>query len=146
MKEDEFRKDHATRMAEALTFVQDKIDQYEKTDKDYEIVKYIYSSLEEFTQLRARFEQLNKGFSDPETGELIQDCTPYAMERLKHNLAHYMSKTTELEKRIDPKRIKALQMEYDTSRGLFCIDRDPKEVSKEWIEQNAFQLELNKDI
>lgn len=28
----------------------------------------------------------------------------------------------------------------DSSIGLWCIDRNPKEVSKEWIEQNAFQL------
>ena len=33
-----------------------------------------------------------------------------------------------------------LQHEYDTTRGLWCIDRDPKEVDLEWIRANAFQL------
>jgi len=36
--------------------------------------------------------------------------------------------------------IKALQHEYDTTRGLWCIDRDPKEVDLDWIRENAFQL------
>lgn len=30
-----------------------------------------------------------------------------------------------------------------TTEGLWCIDRNPREVSKEWIEANAFQLEYN---
>ena len=33
----------------------------------------------------------------------------------------------------------------DSSIGLWCIDRNPKEVSKEWIEQNAFQLGVDAD-
>ncbi len=33
-----------------------------------------------------------------------------------------------------------LEYERDTTTGLWCIDRDPKEVSKEWIEKNAFRL------
>lgn len=33
-----------------------------------------------------------------------------------------------------------LDYERDTTTGLWCIDRDPKEVSKEWIEENAFRL------
>ena len=36
--------------------------------------------------------------------------------------------------------IKKLQHEYDSTRGLFCIDRDPKDVDIEWIRENAFQL------
>lgn len=36
--------------------------------------------------------------------------------------------------------LKKLQHEYDTTRGLWCIDRDPKEVDLEWIRENAFQL------
>ena len=28
----------------------------------------------------------------------------------------------------------------DSSLGLWCIDQNPKDVSKEWIEKNAFQL------
>ena len=30
--------------------------------------------------------------------------------------------------------------EFDSTRGLWCIDRKPSEVDKEWIERNAFQL------
>lgn len=36
--------------------------------------------------------------------------------------------------------IKKLQHEYDSTRGLWCIDRDPSEVDYEWIRQNAYQL------
>jgi hypothetical protein len=39
-----------------------------------------------------------------------------------------------------PLDMKALQHEYDSTRGLWCIDRDPKEVDIEWIRRNAFQL------
>ena len=37
-------------------------------------------------------------------------------------------------------RLKELQHEYDSTRGLWCIDRDPKEVDIEWIRKNSFQL------
>ena len=36
--------------------------------------------------------------------------------------------------------LKQLQHEYDTTRGLWCIDRHPDEVDYEWIKKNAFQL------
>lgn len=35
---------------------------------------------------------------------------------------------------------KKLEHHYDTTIGLYCIDKNPKDVSKEWIEKNAFQL------
>ena len=35
---------------------------------------------------------------------------------------------------------KELQHEYDTTRGLWCIDRNPAEVDYDWIKRNAFQL------
>lgn len=28
----------------------------------------------------------------------------------------------------------------DTTKGLYCIDRNPSEVSIEWIKENAFQI------
>ena len=37
-------------------------------------------------------------------------------------------------------KIKNLQHEYDTSRGLWCIDKSPQDVSIEWVRENAFQL------
>jgi len=36
--------------------------------------------------------------------------------------------------------LKQLQHEYDTTRGLWCIDRHPADVDYEWIKKNAFQL------
>lgn len=38
------------------------------------------------------------------------------------------------------KRADVLQHYVDTTVGLWCIDRNPKDVTKEWIEKNAFQL------
>ena len=37
-------------------------------------------------------------------------------------------------------KVKKLQHEYDTSRGLWCIDKSPQDVSIEWVRENAFQL------
>jgi len=36
--------------------------------------------------------------------------------------------------------LKQPQHEYDTTRGLWCIDRNPADVDYEWIKTNAFQL------
>jgi hypothetical protein len=36
--------------------------------------------------------------------------------------------------------LKQLQHEYDSTRGLWCIDRHPADVDYEWIKKNAFQL------
>ena len=33
-----------------------------------------------------------------------------------------------------------LQHEYDSTRGLWCIDKNPNDVDIEWIRENAFQL------
>lgn len=41
---------------------------------------------------------------------------------------------------ISKENIKELEHFMDTSIGLWCIDQDPKDVTKEWIEKNAFQL------
>jgi hypothetical protein len=35
---------------------------------------------------------------------------------------------------------KELRHEYDTTRGLWCVDRNPAEVDYEWIKRNAFRL------
>ena len=53
-----------------------------------------------------------------------------------------MSNEQQLENEIKELKetVKKLQYEYDTSRGLWCIDRNPKDVSLEWIIENAFQL------
>lgn len=36
--------------------------------------------------------------------------------------------------------LKRLKHEYDSTRGLWCIDRDPNGVDLIWIRKNAFQL------
>ncbi len=53
-----------------------------------------------------------------------------------------MSEIEQLETEIKElkERVKKLQHEYDTSRGLWCIDKSPQDVSLEWIRENAFQL------
>ena len=53
-----------------------------------------------------------------------------------------MSQVEQLEIEISAlnEKIKTLQHEYDTSRGLWCIDKNPNEVSYEWIKSNCFQL------
>jgi len=38
------------------------------------------------------------------------------------------------------KELRELRHYRDTSEGLWCIDRDPSEVTHEWIRENAFQL------
>lgn len=43
----------------------------------------------------------------------------------------------------DASRMEAMQHYIDTSEGLWCIDRNPSEVSKEWINENAFRLKFN---
>lgn len=35
---------------------------------------------------------------------------------------------------------KWLQHEVDSTRGLWCVDKDPKECTLEWIRENCFQL------
>lgn len=40
--------------------------------------------------------------------------------------------------------VKKLQHEYDATRGLWCIDRNPKDVSIDWVRENAFQLTHSK--
>lgn len=39
-----------------------------------------------------------------------------------------------------------LRHEYDSTRGLWCIDKDPKEVDLDWIRGNAFQLKGGKAV
>ena len=53
-----------------------------------------------------------------------------------------MSQVEQLELEISQLKetVKKLQHEYDTSRGLWCIDKSPKDVSIEWVKENAFQL------
>lgn len=36
--------------------------------------------------------------------------------------------------------LQTLQHEYNSTRGLWCIDKDPKDVDIEWIRENSFQL------
>lgn len=40
----------------------------------------------------------------------------------------------------DDDNMKELQMFKDKNTGLYCIDKDPKTVTKKWIEINSFQI------
>jgi len=59
--------------------------------------------------------------------------------KIKNNI---ISKVAKLESEIKQlnQTIRKLQHEYDISRGLWCVDKNPKNVSIEWIRANAFQL------
>src|SRR5690348_4222243 len=39
--------------------------------------------------------------------------------------------------------IRMLEHEYITTRGLWCIDRNPAEVDPDWIKRNAFKLSFD---
>ena len=53
-----------------------------------------------------------------------------------------MSNVKQLETEIKELKetVKKLQHEFDTTRGLWCIDKSPQDVSIEWVIENAFQL------
>jgi hypothetical protein len=38
------------------------------------------------------------------------------------------------------KAIKEIEQKNDSTQGLWCIDRNPATVTKEWIEENAFRI------
>ncbi len=37
--------------------------------------------------------------------------------------------------------LEMLRHYYNSTKGLYCIDRDPNEVDIEWIRNNAFRLD-----
>ena len=37
--------------------------------------------------------------------------------------------------------LEKLRYYYNSTKGLYCIDRNPNEVDIEWIRKNAFRLE-----
>lgn len=45
----------------------------------------------------------------------------------------------------EKRRVSKLQHEYDTTRGLWCIDCNPKSVDIDWIRKNSFQLQETKN-
>lgn len=49
-------------------------------------------------------------------------------------------RVTEDDFKILEEGINKLKHYRDTSVGLFCIDKNPKDVTKEWIDKNSFQL------
>lgn len=69
------------------------------------------------------------------------DLFDYALEAV-HFLGGY--------KYEPPKResgdLAKLQHFHDSSRGLWVIDRDPREVTHDWIKENAFQLDGVADV
>lgn len=69
--------------------------------------------------------------------ELYRDGWECAMQCAINVLRRHHSESP---KRESGDREKALEHEYVSTRGLWCIDRDPKEVTHDWIKRNAFQL------
>lgn len=57
------------------------------------------------------------------------------IKRIKVGAALSASDATILENEMN-----SLQHFKDSSTGLHCIDKNPKDVSKQWIEENSFQL------
>ena len=41
---------------------------------------------------------------------------------------------------VDEELFKKYQHEYESTRGLWCIDQNPADVDLEWIRKHAFQL------
>ncbi len=75
---------------------------------------------------------------------LIQAPSPGSyFNRYIRGVFRYTVVTDEVSVSVDSSKLAHLQHEYDSTRGLWCIDRDPKEVDIEWIRDNAFQLKKN---
>ena len=71
---------------------------------------------------------------------LKRDCNAIVREVERH--IDNVDEVTLVDEFEDSGRSKEeLQHDYDSTRGLWCIDRDPKDVDIEWIRKNAFQLE-----
>ena len=71
---------------------------------------------------------------------LIQAPSPGSyFNRYIRGVFRYVIVTEEMPK-IAFSHLDKLQHEYDSTRGLWCIDKDPKDVDIEWIRRNAFQL------
>lgn len=51
----------------------------------------------------------------------------------------WMQKIEAMESEQDSE-LKMLRHYYNSTKGLYCIDRDPNEVDIEWIRKNAFRL------
>jgi len=56
--------------------------------------------------------------------------------------AHLQNALKEIQKvyGVETEVAETLRHEYDSTRGLWCIDKDPNDVDIEWIRENAFQL------
>lgn len=92
--------------------------------------KTLLEVFDRFTQLRAIHMQMNKGFVDKETGEIIEGCTPYALQRAKHNLK-LISDEAGHNKAIADKVKSTFPLEdWDNFKG------DSFEKIDKWIEEN----------
>lgn len=102
----------------------------EKDEKDQDTIKYltaVYAALEKLTQYKARYAELNKGFTDLETGKVIHGCTPYVLERAKHNIAYLSESGKKTADQLE-------QLKKSFPLHLFSEKSCP-EIEK-WIEDN----------
>lgn len=72
---------------------------------------------------------------------LVQAPSPGSyFNRFIRGVFRYTVVTDDISPETPKDELKKLQHEYDSTRGLWCVDRDPKEVDIDWIRRNAFQL------
>ena len=70
---------------------------------------------------------------------LIQAPSPGSyFNRFIRGVFRYTVVTNEIQDPFD--NLQKLQHEYDSTRGLWCIDMNPANVDLVWIRENAFQL------
>jgi len=84
--------------------------------------------------------KIAKYFDIPEGIErgLIQAPSPGSyFNRYIRGIFRYVIVTDEIPEK---SKLEYLQHEYDSTRGLWCIDKNPNEVDIEWIRKNSFQL------
>ena len=60
-------------------------------------------------------------------------------EQVKQSI-EWMQKIEVMEAEQDSE-LEMLRYYYNSTKGLYCIDRDPNEVDIEWIRNNAFRLD-----
>ena len=72
---------------------------------------------------------------------LIQAPSPGSyFNRYIRGVFRYVIVTDEIPTIAPEQNLKQLQHEYDSTRGLWCIDKNLKEADIDWIRENSFQL------
>jgi len=87
-------------------------------------------------------------YNEPPTAAEMERDTPMPSERVEIILGllednaiptEVNDKIVELVEQLEAENSQ-LRHEVDSTRGLWCIDRNPNEVDIDWVRANAFQL------